>query len=136
MAPATRAGSRAASSRSAGLSHPKPSSVALGKRPAGATSGAGDGGEPPKRSRKLANSFDRVYIALFRRFLYQRCARRYIAISDKNFPFYFISDKRIRCIYYANINKKYFVINFCYLALSRCRADITFINRFLNFRFP
>jgi hypothetical protein len=135
MIPATRAGSRAAFSRSAGISRSKPFSIALNKRPAGVTSGAGGDGELSKRSRKLANPFDRVYIASFRRFLYQRYARRYIAISDRNFPSYFIPDKRIRCIYYANINKKCLVIKFCYLALSRCRADIAFINRFLNFRF-
>jgi hypothetical protein len=122
-------------SRSADLSHSKPFFIALGKRSAGATFGAGDNGELSKRSRKLANPSDRMYIAPSRRLPYQRCARRYITIFDRNFPFYFISDRRIRYIYYANINKKYFIIKFYYLTLFRYRADITFINRFLNFRF-
>jgi hypothetical protein len=134
----TRADSRATFSRSAnisGQSRPKLSSIALGKRPAGATSDTDDDGELLKRSRKLANLSDRIYIALFRYFFCQRCARRYFAILDKNFPFYFISDERIRYIYYANINKKYFVVKFYYPALFRCRAGITFINHFLNSQF-
>jgi hypothetical protein len=140
--PATRADSRAAFSRSAGtscsanLSHPKPFSIALGKRPAGATSDIGGDGESPKRPRKLANPFDRIYIAPLRRHPYQRCARRYIAIPDRNFPFYFISNKRIRYTYCANINKKYLTIKFYYLVLFRYRVDITSVNRFLNPRFP
>jgi hypothetical protein len=117
-----------------GQSRLKLFSIALGKRPAGATSDAGGDDESPKRSRKLANLFDRIYIAFFRRFFYQRYVRRYFAIPDGNFPSYFIPNRRIRCIYYANINKKYFVVKFYYLALSRCRADVTFINRFLNSR--
>jgi hypothetical protein len=120
--------------RFANLSHPKLSSVALGKRPAGATFGADDNGELSKRSRKLVNPSDYMYIAPFRHFLYQRCARRHITIPDKNFPFYFISNERIRCIYCANMNKKYFVIKFYYLALSRYRVDIASINSFLDSR--
>jgi hypothetical protein len=140
MIPAIRINSRVIFFRSAGisrfadLSHPKLFSVILNKRPAGATSDIGDDGELPKRSRKFANPFDRVYVAFFRLF-YQRCARRYFTIPDRNFSFYFISDRRIRCIYCANMNKKYFVIKFYYPALSRCRVDIAFINRFLNSRF-
>jgi hypothetical protein len=136
----TRVDSRATFFRSAGisrsinLSHLKLSFVAFDKRFAGATSDINGDGEPSKRSRKFANPSDRIYIAFFCHLLCQRCARRYIAIPDENFPFYFISNKRIRCIYYANMNKKYFIIKFCCPALSRCRADITFINRFLNSR--
>jgi hypothetical protein len=136
-----RANSRAAFFRSTGifhsinLSHSKPFFIILGKRPAGATSDTDDNSESSKRFCKLANPSDRIYITLSRRFLYQYCARRYIAISDRNFPFYFIPNKRIRYIYCANINKKYFAIKFYYPALSRCRAAITSINRFLNFRF-
>jgi hypothetical protein len=122
-------------SRFTDLSHFKPSFIAFSKRPAGATFGVGDNGEFSKRSYKFANPSDRIYIAFFRDLLYQRCARRYIAISNRNFPFYFISNKRIRCIYCANINKKYFAVKFCYLALSRYRADIAFINHFLDSRF-
>jgi hypothetical protein len=141
MAPVTHTDSRAISSRSAGisrstnLSHSKLSSIALSKRPAGATSDIGGDGEPSKRSRKLANPSDRIYITFSRRLLYQRCARRYIAISKKKISSYFIPNKRIRYIYCANINKKYFAIKFYYSTLPRYRADITFINHFLNHRF-
>jgi hypothetical protein len=92
-------------------------SVTFDKRPAGATSNIGGDGELLKRFCKFANPSDRIYIAFFRRFLCQRCARRYITISDGNFLSYFISDKRIRCIYCANINKKYFIVKFYYPAL-------------------
>jgi hypothetical protein len=115
-------------SRFTNQSHFKPFSITFGKRPAGATSDTDDNNEPLKRSRKFANSSDYIYIALSRRFLYQCCARRYIAISRKNFPFYFILNRRIRCIYCANINKKYFAVKFYYSALFRCRVGITFIN--------
>jgi hypothetical protein len=141
MAPAIYIDSRAISfrsadiSRSANLSHFKPSSIIFSKRPAGATSDTGGNSESSKRSRKLANLSDRIYIALFHRFLYQRYARHYIAISDKNFPFYFISNKRIRCIYCANINKKYFIIKFYSSTLLRYRVDIIFIIYFLDSRF-
>jgi hypothetical protein len=139
--PVTRAGFRAASfrfigiSRFANLSHLKPSSIILDKRPAGATSDTGDDSELLKRSCKFANPSDRIYITPPRRHFYQRCARRYFAISDRNFPSYFIPNRRIRRIYCANINKKYFTVKFYYPALFRYRADITFINRFLDFRF-
>jgi hypothetical protein len=138
---AIRADFRAAFSRfinispSADLSHLKPFSVTFSKRPAGAISDAGGNDEFPKRPRKLVNPSDRIYITPPRRFLCQRCARRYIAILDRNFPLYFISNKRIRYIYCANINKKYFVVKFYYPVLFRCRADITFINCPLNSRF-
>jgi hypothetical protein len=138
---AIHAGSRTISSRSisisrfTNLSHPKPSFIVFDKRFADATSDADGDNESLKHFHKFANPFDRMYVALSRRFLYQRCARRYITIPDRNFPFYFIPDKRIRCIYYANINKKYFIVKFYYLTLPRCRADITFVNYFLNSRF-
>jgi hypothetical protein len=138
---AIRINSRAVFSRSAGISrstnlfHLKPFSIAFNKRPAGAISDTGGDGESLKCFCKLANLSDRIYITSFRYFLCQRCGRRYIAISDKNFPSYFIPNKRIRYIYCANMNKKYFAVKFYYPALSRCRADIIFINRFLDFRF-
>jgi hypothetical protein len=141
IASVIRADSRAIFFRSAGtfrstsLSHFKPSSIIFGKLPAGATFNAGGDGEFSKRPRKLVNPSDRMYIASFRRFFCQRCVRRYIAISDKNFPSYFIPNRRIRCIYYANINKKYFIVKFYYSALFQYRADIAFIKYFLNFRF-
>jgi hypothetical protein len=136
--PATRIDSRVTffrftgTFRSANLSHSKPSSITLGKCPAGATSDTDGNSEFPKYFCKFANPSDRIYIAPSRYLLYQRYARRYFAILDKKFPFYFIPDRRIRCIYYANINKKYFIIKFYYSALFRCRVDIIFINRFLD----
>jgi hypothetical protein len=105
MTSVIRTGSRAAfsrfigTSRSADLSHPKLSSIAFSKRPAGATSDISGNGEFSKRLRKLINPSDRIYVAPLRRLLCQRCARRYITISDKNFPSYFIPDRRIRYIY-------------------------------------
>jgi hypothetical protein len=56
--------------RFADLSHLKPSFIAFGKRPAGATSDIDGNGEFPKCSRKLANPSDCMYIALSRRLLY------------------------------------------------------------------
>jgi hypothetical protein len=141
IASATRVDSRAiffrftSTSHSTGSSYFKPFSVTFNKRSAGVTSDAGGDSEFLKSFLKLVNPSDRVYIALPCHFSYQRCARRYFTIPDRDFPFYFISNRRIRCIYCANINKKYFTIKFYYLALFRCRADITFINYFLNFQF-
>jgi hypothetical protein len=72
--PVIRADSRAISFRSVGtsrsinLSHSKPSFIALDKRPAGAISDAGGNSESSKYFCKLANLFDRIYIALFYRF--------------------------------------------------------------------
>jgi hypothetical protein len=97
--PVTYADSRAISfrsigiSRSTSLSHLKSSFVALSKRPAGATSDADGDSESPKRPYKFANPSDRIYIAPPCRFSCQRCAYRYIAIFDKNFPSYFIPNK-------------------------------------------
>jgi hypothetical protein len=139
--PVIRIDSLTAFSRSTGafcstdLSHPKSFFIALGKRPAGVIFDIGGDSKLLKYSRKLVNPSDRVYIAPLYRFFCQRCARRYIAISDRNFWLYFISDRRIRCIYCANINKKYLIIKFYYSAPLRYRADITFINRFLICRF-
>jgi hypothetical protein len=87
--PVIRVGSRAAFFRFTGisrftdLSHSKPFFITLSKRPAGATSGVGDNGEPLKRFRKLANPSDRIYIAFLYRFLYQRCAPH-----DSEFPYF------------------------------------------------
>jgi hypothetical protein len=122
-------------SRSVNLSHFKPFSIIFGKRPAGAISDIGGDDEFLKYFRKLVNLSDHVYIASFHYFFCQRCARRYFTIPDGNFSVYFIPNERIRCIYCANINKKHFAIKFYYPTLPRYRADIIFINRFLNSRF-
>jgi hypothetical protein len=75
MAPVIRADSRIISSRSAGTSDQsrlKPSFIALSKRPAGATSDTDGDGEFLKRSRKLANSSNRMYVAPPRRGFFKR----------------------------------------------------------------
>jgi hypothetical protein len=130
----TRADSRAVSSRFIGPSRPKPSLLLLVSAPpasylilAVVTS--------LQNAPVNSNSSDRIYIASSRRFFCQRCARRYITIPDRNFPLYFIPNRRVRCTYCANINKKCLTLRFYCLALSRCRADIKFTNYFLDFRF-